>query len=327
MKILVTGGTGFLGKQLAFRLKVLGYDVSVLGRNHAIGEQLKAKGLQFLPIDLTDREATVTACTGQNYIFHCAALSEPWGNYQDFYNANVLATRNIIQGCQIQGIQRLIYVSTPSIYFNFSHRLNISESTPLPKTPVNAYAKTKRLVEQEINQAYQSGLPTITIRPRAIFGPGDTSILPRLIKVSDRFGIPLINEGKACIDITHIDNVVDALLLCQNAPDTLLGRTFNITNGEPMTITTLLEMLFNKLGRPYKLKPISYHTAYWAALVMELLSSTIMFGREPLLTRYTLGLLAFDQTLDITAAREELGYKPRVSIEEGLDSFARWWNN
>jgi nucleoside-diphosphate-sugar epimerase len=325
MKVLVTGGTGFLGKQLALRLKTLGYDVSVLGRNRVIGEQLQAEGLRFLQTDLKDTRATVEVCQGQDYVFHCGALSSPWGKYQDFYNANVLGTRNIIQGCQSYNVRRLIHISTTSVYFDFSHRLNISENAPLPVKSVNAYAETKRLAEEEINRAYQCGLPAIAIRPRAIFGPGDTAILPRLIKASDRTGIPLINEGKACLDITYVDNVVDALLLCQNAPDTLLGKTFNISNGEPLDLGTLLETLSKKLGYPFKLKQIPYSTAYWAAAAMELMSNTLLFGKEPLLTRYTVGLLAFSQTLDITAARKELGYQPRVSIEEGLTKFTSWW--
>ena len=227
IKILVTGGTGFLGKRLAFKLQTLGYDVTLLGRNRIIGNELAAKGLQFLPIDLIDKEATLTACKGKDYVFHCGALSSPWGKYQQFYNANVLGTRNIIQGCQKYGIQRLIHVSTPSIYFDFSHRLNISENDPLPSKLANHYAATKLLAEAEINQAHQQGLPVITIRPRGIFGPGDNAILPRLIKANNKTGIPLINEGKAYIDMTYIDNVVDALLLCQNAPNHLLGRVFD----------------------------------------------------------------------------------------------------
>ena len=324
MNVLVTGGTGFLGKQLALKLRSLSHNVTVLGRNQLIGQQLEAEDVRFLPVNLRDKEATVAACQGQDYVFHCGALSSPWGKYQDFYDTNVLGTRNIIQGCQIHSVKRLIYVSTSSVYFGFSHRFNIPENTPFP-TPVNAYAKTKQLAEQEINQAHQYGLPVITIRPRGIFGPGDTAILPRLIRASTRTGIPLINEGKACIDITYVDNVVDALLLCQNAPDTLLGRIFNITNGEPIYISDLLEKLFHKLSYPFKLKPISHNTAYWAASAMELLSNTLLFGREPILTRYTVGLLAFSQTLDITAAIKELDYKPRVTIEEGLNIFAQWW--
>ncbi len=321
MKVLITGGTGFLGQQLAARVRSY-CDVTILGRNRIVGEQMEAQGCQFLPVDLKDMEATVAACSSQDYIFHCGALSSPWGKYQDFYDTNVSGTRNIIRGCQTHNVKRLIHVSTPSVYFDFSHRLNISESTPLPK-PVNAYAKTKQLAEQEIDTAHKSGLPVITIRPRAIFGPGDTSILPRLIKVSNRAGIPLINTGKVLMDLTYVDNVVDALLLCQAAPDSLLGRTFNITNGQPMYLIDLLEALFQKLNYSLKLKQISYQTANLLAVAMELASNIL--SKEPLLTRYTVGLLAFSQTLDITAARVELGYQPRVTMEEGLDIFASWW--
>ena len=325
MKVLVTGGTGFLGKRLAWKLKALGYDVSVSGRNFTIGKELSNQGLQFLPVDLTETEPTIATCQGQDYVFHCAALCSPWGKYRYFYNANVLGTRNIIKGCQTHGVKRLIHVSTPSVCFNFSHRLNIAENEPLAKQPANNYAKTKLLAEAEINQAHQQGLPVITIRPRGIFGPGDTTVLPRLIKASNQTGIPLINAGKACIDMTYVDNVVDALLLCQNADDSCLGKIYNITNDEPMRLADLLEMLSQKLGYSFKYKPISYPIAYWVAAAMEAGSNILLFGKEPVLTRYTVGLLAFDQTLDITAAKLELGYQPKIKIEEGLDIFTQWW--
>ena len=314
-----------MGQKLAVRLQMLGYEVSVLGRNPIKGEQMKAQGMQFLPVDLKDRAATVAACLGQDYIFHCAALSSPWGKYQEFYQANVIGTQNIIQGCASHPVRRLIHVSTPSVYFEFCDRLNIPETTPLPAQPVNAYAHTKRQAEEELNKAYQGGLPVISIRPRGIFGPGDSAIFPRLIRANQKLGIPLINQGKACIDMTYIDNVVDALILCQTAPNHLLGRTFNITNGEPTQLIDLLKQLFTKLDLPLKLKPISYRAADWTASAMELLAKTLGLGREPLLTRYTVGVLSFSQTLDITSAQTELGYKPKITLEEGLDIFAKDW--
>jgi nucleoside-diphosphate-sugar epimerase len=290
MKVLVTGGTGFLGKQLAFRLQALGYQVSILGRNTAIGKQLTAAKMQFLPTDLTDTPAIIDACREQDYVFHCGALSSPWGNHQKFYNTNVLGTRNLIQGCKIHGIQRLIHVSTSAVYFDFSHRFNISDS--LPTKPVNAYAQTKRLAEIEIQKAHQEGLPVITIRPRGIFGPGDTAILPRLIRANQKIGIPFIDQGNAVIDITYIDNVVDALILCKDADSSLLGGIFNISNNQPINVANLLTKMFEKLEYPLKLKPISYQTADWLAAAMELIANTVMLGREPPLTRYTVGLLA-----------------------------------
>lgn len=108
------------------RLKALEYNVTVLGRNHIIGQQLESEGLQFLPIDLKDASAIIDACKEKYYVFHCGGLLSPWGKYQDFYNANVLGTRNIIQGCKTHKVKRLIDVSTSSVYFDFCHRLNIS---------------------------------------------------------------------------------------------------------------------------------------------------------------------------------------------------------
>jgi nucleoside-diphosphate-sugar epimerase len=326
MNILITGGTGFLGKKLAIKLKSLSYNITVIGRNQEIGQQLEAEKIKFLKIDLKDTETTIAACRNQDYVFHCAALSSPWGKYQDFYDANVIATQNIIKGCQIHQIKRLIHVSTPSIYFDFSHQLNISENA-LAKTPANAYIQTKLLAEKAINQAHQNGLPVISIRPRGIFGAGDTAILPRLITASQKTGIPLINRGQSLIDMTYIDNVVEALLLCQTAPDNLLGRTFNITNDQPMYLIDLLKLLSHKLGYSLKLKSIPYPIAYGLAAIMEATSNTILFGQEPILTRYTVGVLSFSQTLDITAAKTELGYQPQITIEDGLSIFSEWWKS
>jgi nucleoside-diphosphate-sugar epimerase len=324
MKVLVVGGTGFLGKRLAVRLAELGYSVTVLGRNCLVGQELSDRGLKFLPINLSDRQATIAACADRDYIFHCAALSSPWGKYRDFYRVNVEGTRHILEGCQKYGTKKLIYVSTPSIYFDFADRLNLREDSILPSPSVNAYATTKRLAEEDIARA-SANIPIITIRPQGIFGPEDRTIFPRLLKANQSLGIPLINNGKACIDLTYIDNVVDALVLCQNAPNALNGRVFNITNGEPMELGYLLKLLLEKLELPLKFRPIPYIWADRLATTMELISNTILFGKEPLFTRYTIGLLSFDRTLDITAAREQLDYEPKISMLEGLERFATWW--
>jgi nucleoside-diphosphate-sugar epimerase len=325
MKLLVTGATGFLGGRLVERLLLLGWTVTTIGRNQTIGRQLQERGAQYLQIDLRDKTRIMEACAGQDAAFHCGALSSPWGKYSDFYGINVEGTRNIIAGCSKHGIQRLIHVSTPSVYFDFTDRLQIAEASPLPARFANAYAATKRLAELEIEQAILQGLQAVMIRPRAIFGPGDTSILPRLIKANTKRGIPMIDDGRAWIDLTYVDNVVDAMLLCLEAPAAALGRIYNISNGEPVQLNHILPRLFNKLNVPMRAKSIPYRTAYAIAAAMEVIAKLHRNGKEPMLTRYTVGILGRSQTLNISAARELLGYAPKISVDAGLDAFAADW--
>ncbi|GED29375.1 NAD-dependent epimerase/dehydratase family protein [Brevibacillus centrosporus] len=324
-RVLVTGGTGFLGQKLATRLQDNGHLVTVIGRNEIAGRYLTDRGIAFVQADITDREAIRHACKGQEIVFHAAAFSSPWGKYTDMYATNVEGTIHTIEGCKAHGVERLVHVSTPSIYFDFEDRLDIKESAPLPRRFANSYAQTKYLAELEIEKAFQGGLATITIRPRGLFGPGDNAVLPRLIRANEEKFVPLVNGGKATIDLTYVENVVDALLLCMDSPTRTLGRAFNITNGEPVTMIDVLREVFQRLGMPLRAKQISYREAYAAAWMLELASKTVLGYREPVLTRYSVGVLAKSQTLDISRAKDELGYQPRVSMQEGIELFTKWW--
>jgi len=325
LRILVTGGTGFLGRSLSIALYKLGHEVTATGRNERIGAELTEQGIAFVPSRLEDTVQMARLCEGQEIVFHCAALSSLWGSYNDFYESNVTGTRNVIKGCAANGVQRLIHVSTPSIYFDYTDRYGIVETDPLPRRAANVYAETKLLAEQEVDQAYESGLPVITIRPRALFGPGDPAIIPRLIQANRQGRLPLIRDGQAVIDMTYIDNAVDALLLCMSAPAAALGRKFNITNDESVRFIDALYYLFERLGEPMQARRIPYPAAYLAAGCMEGLARLSGSGKEPLLTRYAVGLLGRSQTLDISAAKELLGYRPRVTVKEGIDAYAAWY--
>lgn len=325
MRALVTGATGFLGRKLAERLLAEGWEVTALGRNAVVGAELEAAGMRFVRADLQDAAAVDAACRGVDHVFHSGALSSPWGPYESFFQANVVGTRHVVAGCRAHGVKRLIHVSTPSLYFDFNDRLNIREDDPLPARFVNAYAETKRLAELEVDRAFAGGLPAITIRPRALFGPGDTTIMPRLIRAAEKGFLPLFGDGGTMIDVTYVENVVDALLLCQRAPESALGKKYNITNGEPQRLVEFLPRAFDALGLRYVPLRVPFDVAMGLATTMEIAARTLGRGQEPLLTRYAVGLLGKSQTLDITAARQALGYSPRVSVEEGIQAYASWW--
>jgi nucleoside-diphosphate-sugar epimerase len=325
LKALVTGGTGFVGGALARRLHGEGAQVTALGRSRAAGAALERDGIAFVAADLADAEAMGQACRGQDWVFHSGALAAPWGPYVDFYAANVTGTENVVRGCQEHGVRRLVHVSTPSVYFADQPRRDVAEGDPLPAQHLSAYAGTKLLAEQVVARAHQAGLPVIAIRPRAIIGPGDTALLPRLIRALRSGWLPVIGDGQNLADLTCVENVVDALLLCAEAPDRLLGRTYNITNGEPMKLWEVVRTLCGLLGYPAPRWRVSLPAALALAGVIEAVYGIVMPHREPPLTRFAVRGLALDATLDIRAARRDLGYAPRVSLDEGLRAFARWW--
>lgn len=237
----------------------------------------------------------------------------------------MLGTKHIIEGCQKYGIKRLIHVSTPSIYFYYDERQNVVENAKLPDTFVNHYATTKHMAEQAIDQAFTHGLPVITIRPRALFGPGDNAILPRLIKVCEKGALPRIGTENVLVDITYVENVVDALLLCMHSPKHTLGQKYNITNDDRVNLYEVIENVMKRLDKEVKYKKISYKTAFSLAAILEGISKTILFGKEPILTKYTVSVLSKSQTLNIDKAKEELGYAPKISIEKGITKFVDWW--
>ena len=231
----------------------------------------------------------------------------------------------MVEACETHGVGRLVHVSTPALYFDYTHRTDIREQDPFAETPANAYCWSKRLAEREVEVAASRGLPVITLRPRALFGPGDRSILPRLIRANAGKGIPWIDEGRALIDATYVDNAVDALVTALRAPSRALGQAFNITDGAPVPLSGLLESLFRRLGVPLRPRPLSYRKAQVVAGLMEGVYAGLLPGREPPLTRYGVGLLSRTMTFDITRSREVLGHRPVVGLEEGLDRFAHSW--
>jgi nucleoside-diphosphate-sugar epimerase len=325
-RVWVTGATGGLGQAVVRRFLAEGYSVLATGRNTTIGAQLTQQGAQFVALDIAQLSVNdwCQYLRAGDTVIHCAALSSPWGQYAHFHQINVIGTRHLATAALQMQVSRLIHVSTPSIYFDFSDRINLSESCALPR-PVNFYAKTKLAAETELYLLAAQGLNTVIIRPRAIFGENDTVLMPRLLRAYRNGTMPLIAQGQALIDITHVDNVAHALFLATTvALDFSDGqaKTYNITNGEPMRVRKIFELLFSELDWPVRFKKIPWPLAHNYAKLLQWLGN--MRNKEPLLTPYSAGVLAFSQTFDISKARTELGYAPLVSIAQGLARYITW---
>jgi nucleoside-diphosphate-sugar epimerase len=326
VKALVTGATGFLGGALARRLKDDGHLVVATGRDTVRGEALAADGVRFEVAEITDVDRLVELATECDVVFHSAALSSGWGSKAIFERVNVGGTEAVVEACKRAGVPRLVHVSTTAVYHSGENRFDVREYDPLPP-PRTEYARTKLMAEEVVLQAHQEGLAAVVIRPRGIFGPGDTTVFPRILRLLGSGRMKVLGDGDNRIDITYLDNVVDSLLLAAVAPDNALGKIYNITNGDPIQLWSFLADLARRLD----LSPPQGRLPLWRARLiaglMELVWTVLFLKGEPPLTRYTVDLLALSTTLDISAARQDLSYNPRISMDEGVERFLRWWKS
>ena len=331
---LVTGGTGFLGRHLVERLLAEGRPVTVLARR--ADPALAARGVRFITASLDDAPAVTAACAGHATVFHTAAKVGVWGRYDDFFRTNVLGTRAILAGCRAHGVARLVYTSTPSVVYNGQSLANADESLPLTTSCPSPYPLTKAIAEREViaaNSATPSGLRTIALRPHLIWGVGDPHLVPRVLARARAGRLRIIGEGTNRVDMVHVENAVDAHLAAERALATCnllgytpsenagassaAGRAYFITNGEPVVLWDWINQLLTALGEPPVTRRISLPTATAIGAVCETLWRLLPVSAEPPMTRFIAAELAKDHWFNLSAARRDLGYEPRVSMAAG----------
>src|SRR5579859_1016994 len=292
MDILITGGTGFLGQHLTRTLLAHGHNVRIAGRDFTQVAPLIAAGATPVQADLHDEVAVRSACKGADVAYHVGALSAAWGKRSDFYATNVGGTQAVLAGCRHYGVKRLIYVSSPSVIFDGRDQYSITEDVPYPRRFASTYSLTKKLGEDLVNAA-SNIMNTIIVRPKAIFGPGDRTLLPQLIAAARQQRLPQIGDGKNYVDLTYVDNVVHALLLALDSK-AAVGKTYTITNDEHVLLWDQIRLVLSHLDLSTDMRRISLPAALGIAAVMEM--GAAITGREPLLTRYTAAILGRTQT-------------------------------
>ncbi len=315
MDILVSGGTGFLGQHLAQALLDQGHRVRLMGRNFAPVQSLLSAGASPVPVDLRDKSAVIDACANVEAVYHVGALSAPWGKRSDFFAINVGGTEAMIAGCLKHRVRRFIYVSSPSVVFNGLDQFNVTEKVPYPPRFPSIYSLTKKLGEDAANRA-AADMETVILRPKAIFGPGDQSLLPRLISAARQGHLPQIGDGRNLVDLTYVENVVHALVLSLTASKAI-GKTYTITNDEHAPLWEVIRVVLKRLNLSTQLRRVPLSVALAAGSLMEMRAA--LTGKEPLMTRYSAAILGRTQTYDIGAARRDLGYAPCVMFADGME--------
>lgn len=322
MKILVTGGGGFLGQALCRGLVERGHDVASFNRGHY--PALDALGVRQVRGDLADRDAMLAAARGMDAIFHNAAKAGAWGNHASYHAANVVGTHNVLDACRAHGIGKLVHTSTPSVTHRATHPVEGGAADTVPygegfKAP---YAATKLIAEKAVLAANGAHLATVALRPRLIWGPGDQQILPRLVERAKAGRLRFVGGGHNLIDTTYIDNAARAHFdafdhLAPNAA--CAGRAYFISNGEPKPTREIVNALLAAAGAPQVTKTIPFRAAYAIGALCEGLWPLLRLNGEPPMTRFLAEQLSTTHWYDMTPATRDFGYKPRVTIAEGLE--------
>ena len=264
MRVLVTGGGGFLGRAIVDRLFARGHRVRCFARSAY--PELAARGVEVVRGDLTDRRATAAACDGCDAVVHAAALipglAEPAHRYHD---VNVRGTEAIIAGCRAHGVPRLVFTSSPSVVFGGHDLCGVDESVPYPKRYDSPYARTKAAAERAVLAANDGALATTALRPHLVWGPGDAHLAPALIELARAGRLVRVGRGPFRVDVTYIDCAAEAHLLAVDAlspGSPAAGRAYFISQGEPVDLWQFVGRLLCMAGAP----PVRRRVPRWLAL-------------------------------------------------------------
>ncbi|MBI4716826.1 MAG: NAD-dependent epimerase/dehydratase family protein [Planctomycetes bacterium] len=325
MKALVTGGGGFLGTRIVQMLVARGDTVTVLGRGRYPHHE--RAGVPSLQTDINDAAAVQRACRDMDVVFHVAALAGIWGKPRTFWDTNVSGTRTVIDACRSCGVPKLVFTSSPSVVFGNRELCGVDESEPYPARFLADYPRSKAAAEQLVLAANGDGLSTVALRPHLIFGPGDPHILPRIVARARAGQLLQVGDGTNLVDITYVDNAAEAHLRAADAlsPDSACaGRAYFISQGEPVRLWQWINGVLEGLGVPSVTRHVSPRLAYGVGAAMEVWHRLTRSAREPRMTRFLALQLAHSHYFNISAARRDLGYVPRVSTADATDATVEW---
>ncbi len=324
--VLVTGGGGFLGKAIV--KKLVGKKISVTSFSRNFYPELQTMGVTQIQGDLADKNAVADAFKQIDAVFHVAAKSaEVWGPFEDFFQVNVTGTQNVISACRENNIRQLIYTSSPSVIFDENDMENVDESVPYPKKYLAHYPETKAMAEKLVRKAGENGLNTIILRPHIIWGPEDNHVLPTLIKKAKR--LKRVGQKDYLVDTIYVDNAADAHILAFEKlleNPLLSGNVYFVSQDEPVPIWKIINAFFHAAGLPPMKGQVSEKTVYIAGAVFEFVYKFFNIKGEPIITKLAAKELATHHWFNISRAKRDLGYYPKISTQEGLKRLKQWYS-
>ncbi|HET9705025.1 MAG TPA: NAD-dependent epimerase/dehydratase family protein [Vicinamibacterales bacterium] len=324
MKVLVTGATGFTGGHLAQHLAARGDEVKALVRPRSRARfdasPLPARGIAAVEGDLGEPAALRRATEGVDVVYHIAATYREAGQPDAAYRAiNVDGTRHVLEAARAAGARRVVHCSTGGVH---GHIANPPATEDAPFHPGDVYQDTKLEAEQAAREfGTTTGFDVVVARPIGIYGPGDTRFL-RMFRGLARGNFPMIGSGKPYYHLTYIDDLVEGFRLCGTVR-AAAGRTYILAGPRYTTLEQLVQLVANEL----QVEPPKFHWPVWpfwtAGLLCEMVCVPLRI--EPPIFRRRVDFYTKSRAFDTTRARTELGFAPRVDLEEGIKRTADWY--
>jgi nucleoside-diphosphate-sugar epimerase len=316
----VTGGSGFIGGALIERLRREGWDVRALVRSESAARRVRERGAEPVSGDLVHTAALVAGAQGCDLAFHSAAKVDDWGSPAEFERLNVAGTENVIRACREAGVRRLVHVGTEAALTTGQPLAGVDETAPLrPDSPI-LYSSTKAKAEQRVRDANGDALETVVVRPRFVWGRGDTTLLPAIADLVRSGRFRWIGDARQLSDTTHVENTAEGLwLAATKAPS---GGVYFVTDGEPVVFRDFITRMLATQSVTAPDKSIPRPVAARTAAALERVWRLMRRPSPPPITRLAVWVSSEECTLDISRARRELGYAPVKSRDDGLAELA-----
>ena len=321
MRCFVTGGSGFLGRELIKGLRAQGHEVRALARSAKSEEAVRQAGAEPVQGDLESVEAMTKGMEGVDWVFHAAAHTEEWDTDEAFRRVNVTGTDHVLAAARAAKVKRWILISSESVLADGSPLVNVNETAPYPPHPIRGYPATKGECERHVLAQNRDGMETLIVRPRFIWGRGDTANLVKFIEGVRSGRFAWVSGGKYLTSTTHVANVVEGAILA--AERGKAGEIYFVTDGKPVEFRWFMTEVLKTQKVEVKAANVPRWIAKSAAAVSETLWRAFGLKGTPKATRVAIGLMGHEITVDDAKARRELGYVGRVTHEEGLAEMAR----
>ena len=313
----VTGGSGFIGGRLVRRLVRDGWRVRALARSDRSASAVQEAGAEAVRGDLDQVEAMRAGAEGCDVAFHAAAYVGEWGTREDFERGNVIGTQNALEAARSAGVRRFVHVGTEAALLAGQPLVDADETEPLRPDSPALYSATKARAEQAVRAANSDGFDTVVVRPRLVWGVGDTTVTPSLVEAVRRGRFSWIGGGRHRTSTTHVDNAVEGLVL--GAERGRPGEVYFVTDGEPVVFRDFITDLLATQGVEIPDKNVPPAVVRALAVVIETAWRVLPLRGAPPITRFAVWAASVDCTIDISKARSELGYAPVKSRPEGLE--------